>query len=117
MNGAVRPSPLPPGRLGCVCTVCTLRLLRDRLRVLCGLLLRRGGELAHSDGLLRDYLLLAAHLVPKEFHLVFEAGYERAAYGAYPRVLYIVYPAGIPFVQVDVNCGRRLLCRAPGSHG
>ena len=37
------------------------RLPLDRLRVLCGLL-RRGGELAHSDGLLRDYLLLAAHV-------------------------------------------------------
>jgi hypothetical protein len=50
-----------------------------------------------------DYLLLAAHLVPEKLDLAFETGYERAAYGVYPRVLYIVYPAGIPFVQVDVN--------------
>ncbi len=79
----------------------TLRVLLDSLGSLWGLLLRRGGELAHGDGLLRDYLLLAAHLVPEKLDLTLETGYERPAVGVCPRVLYIVYPAGIPFVQVD----------------
>jgi hypothetical protein len=34
----------------------------------------RRGELAHGDGLLRGYLLLPAHLVPKKRYLVAEDG-------------------------------------------
>ena len=65
--------------------------------------MRRRCELPHGYGLLRDYLLLAVHLVTQECHLALQARYECIAVGAYPFVLPVVYPSSTTCVQVDVH--------------
>src|SRR5215210_6437349 len=99
------PPRAPCGRLGAwrIGPGGPFRRLRGHLWGFCGLFwsFARRGELAHGDGLLRDYLLLAPHLVPQKLHLALQAGYERAVVGVYPFVLPAVYPASSPGVQVD----------------